>query len=123
MPTFYAFHAWKLYSFLQYAFYNVYILLVGYAFLLFLEEISVQRLIESCIEQDQKLYLCVSSPTIKDKPVSYSSKDYAHMFVYNPYNNQWCAKIRLIKTNISNLSLSCLLRFKSVPGAYLMQTL
>ncbi|XP_046851358.1 cytoplasmic polyadenylation element-binding protein 4-like isoform X2 [Xenia sp. Carnegie-2017] len=41
----------------------------GYAFLLFLEEISVQRLIESCIEQDGKLYLCVSSPTIKDKPV------------------------------------------------------
>ena len=44
----------------------------GYAFLLFLEEISVQRLIEACIEQDQKLYLCVSSPTIKDKPVGHA---------------------------------------------------
>lgn len=42
----------------------------GYAFLLFQEEISVQALIDACIEEDGKLYLCVSSPTIKDKPVS-----------------------------------------------------
>uniref|UniRef100_A0A8C6TZT8 Cytoplasmic polyadenylation element binding protein 3 n=1 Tax=Neogobius melanostomus TaxID=47308 RepID=A0A8C6TZT8_9GOBI len=41
----------------------------GYAFLLFQEESSVQALIDSCIEEDHKLYLCVSSPTIKDKPV------------------------------------------------------
>ncbi|XP_033835901.1 cytoplasmic polyadenylation element-binding protein 3 isoform X1 [Periophthalmus magnuspinnatus] len=41
----------------------------GYAFLLFQEESSVQALIDSCIEEDNKLYLCVSSPTIKDKPV------------------------------------------------------
>ncbi|CAN2388552.1 negative regulation of cytoplasmic translational elongation [Pristimantis euphronides] len=41
----------------------------GYAFLLFQEESSVQALIEACIEEDSKLYLCVSSPTIKDKPV------------------------------------------------------
>ncbi|XP_041131978.1 cytoplasmic polyadenylation element-binding protein 2-like isoform X3 [Polyodon spathula] len=41
----------------------------GYAFLLFQEESSVQALIEACIEEDGKLYLCVSSPTIKDKPV------------------------------------------------------
>ncbi|KAA0718267.1 Cytoplasmic polyadenylation element-binding protein 3 [Triplophysa tibetana] len=41
----------------------------GYAFLLFQEESSVQALIDSCIEEDGKLYLCVSSPTIKDKPV------------------------------------------------------
>ncbi|XP_057696204.1 cytoplasmic polyadenylation element-binding protein 2 isoform X2 [Corythoichthys intestinalis] len=41
----------------------------GYAFLLFQEETSVQALIEACIEEDGKLYLCVSSPTIKDKPV------------------------------------------------------
>ncbi|XP_076142113.1 cytoplasmic polyadenylation element-binding protein 2 [Alosa pseudoharengus] len=41
----------------------------GYAFLLFQEESSVQALIDACIEEDQKLYLCVSSPTIKDKPV------------------------------------------------------
>lgn len=42
----------------------------GYAFLLFQDEISVQSLIEACIQEDDKLYLCVSSPTIKDKPVS-----------------------------------------------------
>ncbi|XP_051515755.1 cytoplasmic polyadenylation element-binding protein 2-like isoform X2 [Myxocyprinus asiaticus] len=41
----------------------------GYAFLLFQEETSVQALIEACLEEDGKLYLCVSSPTIKDKPV------------------------------------------------------
>lgn len=33
------------------------------------DESSVQQLIESCITDDDKLYLCVSSPTIKDKPV------------------------------------------------------
>lgn len=43
--------------------------LSGYAFLLFQEESSVQALIDACIEEDGKLYLCVSSPTIKDKPV------------------------------------------------------
>lgn len=42
----------------------------GYAFLLFQEETSVQALIDACMEEDGKLYLCVSSPTIKDKPVS-----------------------------------------------------
>uniref|UniRef100_UPI003590087F cytoplasmic polyadenylation element-binding protein 2-like isoform X2 n=1 Tax=Myxine glutinosa TaxID=7769 RepID=UPI003590087F len=41
----------------------------GYAFLLFQEENSVQALIDACIKEDDKLYLCVSSPTIKDKPV------------------------------------------------------
>ncbi|XP_069754962.1 cytoplasmic polyadenylation element-binding protein 4b isoform X2 [Narcine bancroftii] len=41
----------------------------GYAFLLFQEEGSVQALIDACIEEEGKLYLCVSSPTIKDKPV------------------------------------------------------
>lgn len=41
----------------------------GYAFLLFHEESSVQALIDACIQEDDKLYLCVSSPTIKDKPV------------------------------------------------------
>lgn len=44
--------------------------LEGYAFLLFQDESSVQALIDACIEEDGKLYLCVSSPTIKDKPVS-----------------------------------------------------
>lgn len=42
----------------------------GYAFLLFQDESSVQALIDACIQEDGKLYLCVSSPTIKDKPVS-----------------------------------------------------
>ncbi|KAM4819617.1 cytoplasmic polyadenylation element-binding protein 4 isoform 1-T1 [Thomomys bottae] len=41
----------------------------GYAFLLFQDESSVQALIDACIEEEDKLYLCVSSPTIKDKPV------------------------------------------------------
>jgi len=41
----------------------------GYAFLLFQDESSVQQLIDTCIQDDDKLYLCVSSPTIKDKPV------------------------------------------------------
>ncbi|KAL0616162.1 Cytoplasmic polyadenylation element-binding protein 3 [Plecturocebus cupreus] len=42
--------------------------IIGYAFLLFQEESSVQALIDACLEEDGKLYLCVSSPTIKDKP-------------------------------------------------------
>lgn len=46
--------------------------LSGYAFLLFQDEASVQALIDACIQEDDKLYLCVSSPTIKDKPVSAS---------------------------------------------------
>ena len=29
----------------------------------------MQALIDACIQDDDKLYLCVSSPTIKDKPV------------------------------------------------------
>ncbi|RLU22408.1 hypothetical protein DMN91_004686 [Ooceraea biroi] len=41
----------------------------GYAFLLFQDEGSVQQLIDACIQDEDKLYLCVSSPTIKDKPV------------------------------------------------------
>ncbi|XP_049884247.1 translational regulator orb2 isoform X3 [Pectinophora gossypiella] len=41
----------------------------GYAFLLFQDEGSVAALMEACITDDDKLYLCVSSPTIRDKPV------------------------------------------------------
>lgn len=37
--------------------------------IIFQDESSVQQLIEACIPDDEKLYLCVSSPTIKDKPV------------------------------------------------------
>ena len=29
----------------------------------------MQQLIDACIQDEDKLYLCVSSPTIKDKPV------------------------------------------------------
>ena len=32
-------------------------------------EESVQSLIDACIQDDDKLYLCVSSPTIKEKTV------------------------------------------------------
>ena len=45
-------------------------LFAGYCFLLFQDEMSVQALIEACIVDDDKLYWCVSSPTMKDKPVS-----------------------------------------------------
>lgn len=38
-------------------------------FVYFQDESSVQQLIEACITDEEKLYLCVSSPTIKDKPV------------------------------------------------------
>ncbi|KAK3095783.1 hypothetical protein FSP39_019015 [Pinctada imbricata] len=41
----------------------------GYCFLLFQDEMSVQTLIDHCIMDDDKLYWCVSSPTMKDKPV------------------------------------------------------
>ncbi|KAF6037573.1 cpb-2 [Bugula neritina] len=41
----------------------------GYCFLLFQDEMSVQNLIESCLSEDSKIYWCVTSPTMKDKPV------------------------------------------------------
>lgn len=41
----------------------------GYAFLLYDEEASVRRLIDVCVKDGDKLYICVSSPTVKDKPV------------------------------------------------------
>uniref|UniRef100_A0A336K6G4 CSON013238 protein n=1 Tax=Culicoides sonorensis TaxID=179676 RepID=A0A336K6G4_CULSO len=41
----------------------------GYAFLLFQDESSVQHLIDNCMVEEDKLYICVSSPTIKNKPV------------------------------------------------------
>ncbi|KAH3802916.1 hypothetical protein DPMN_156613 [Dreissena polymorpha] len=43
--------------------------ILGYSFLLFQDEVSVQSLIEACIVDDDKLYWCVSSPTMKNKPV------------------------------------------------------
>jgi len=42
----------------------------GYCFLLFQDELSVQALVEACTVDENKLYWCVSSPTMKDKPVS-----------------------------------------------------
>ena len=41
----------------------------GYAFLIFQEERSVQDLIDQCVLDDGKLYMVVSSPSMKDKPV------------------------------------------------------
>ncbi|KAL8596905.1 Cytoplasmic polyadenylation element-binding protein 4 [Nucella lapillus] len=41
----------------------------GYCFLIFQDELSVQNLIDLCLVDDDKLYWCVSSPTMKDKPV------------------------------------------------------
>lgn len=44
-------------------------LLLWETFNRFQDENSVQSLIDACITDEDKLYLCVSSPTIKDKPV------------------------------------------------------
>ncbi|CAF0742692.1 unnamed protein product [Didymodactylos carnosus] len=41
----------------------------GYAFLIFTCERSVQELIDECVMDDGKLYMCVSSPSMKDKAV------------------------------------------------------
>ncbi|CAD6196962.1 unnamed protein product [Caenorhabditis auriculariae] len=41
----------------------------GYVFLVFDQEESVQRLVSHCVEQDNRYYLFVSSPTMSDKPV------------------------------------------------------
>ncbi|KAK7811467.1 hypothetical protein U0070_008668, partial [Myodes glareolus] len=46
------------------------------------EESSVQALIDACLEEDGKLYLCVSSPTIKDKPLHLVVP--LHWFVHIP---------------------------------------
>jgi len=45
------------------------VVLAGYCFLLFQDELSVQALVEACSVDESKLYWCVSSPTMKDKPV------------------------------------------------------
>ena len=64
----------------------------GYAFLLFQDESSVQALIDACIQEDDKLYLCVSSPTIKDKPVFdclYGSIAYSNCLVLQVQIRPW----------------------------------
>lgn len=43
--------------------------MIGYCFLLFQDELSVQALTEACIVEDSKMYWCVTSPTMKDKLV------------------------------------------------------
>lgn len=40
----------------------------GYCFLLFQDEMSVQRLMEACMEEEGKFYWCISSTSTKDKP-------------------------------------------------------
>lgn len=41
----------------------------GYAFLIFDKESSVQDLMNYCAIDKDKFYICISSPSIKDKPV------------------------------------------------------
>ena len=43
----------------------------GYAFLLFREEVSVHRLVKSCLTEEGKLYMFVSSLTQNNKKVSH----------------------------------------------------
>ena len=62
----------KGYAFLLFQVWTHYLRVVTQPFipiLFFQDESSVQSLIDACIQDDDKLYLCVSSPTIKDKPV------------------------------------------------------
>ena len=71
------------------------ILPIGYAFLLFQDERSVQALIEACIKEEDKLYLCVSSPTIKDKPVSFLSCALTYVCVFVRGKNYYHPVTRL----------------------------
>ena len=48
---------------------NCFLLFLGYAFLLFQDESSVQTLMEASVQEGDKTYFYVSSPTNKDKPV------------------------------------------------------
>ncbi|KAL3984544.1 RNA recognition motif family protein [Acanthocheilonema viteae] len=43
--------------------------MTGYVFLVFEDERSVQLLVNRCHKEDEKYYLFVSSPTMRDKPV------------------------------------------------------
>ena len=42
---------------------------VGYAFILFRDELSVHRLVKTCLSEDGKLYMFVSSVTQTNKKV------------------------------------------------------
>lgn len=43
----------------------------GYAFLIFEKESSVQDLINYCVVDKDKYYICISSPSSKDKAVKF----------------------------------------------------
>lgn len=45
--------------------------MTGYVFLVFEDERSVQLLVSRCHKEDEKYYLFVSSPTMRDKPVRF----------------------------------------------------
>lgn len=82
-------------------------LLSGYAFLLFQDESSVQALIDACIEEDGKLYLCVSSPTIKDKPVSVVQPASTSKYpLYLKPTNRWPIYKQKQKKAVAALSFS-----------------
>lgn len=48
---------------------TVFVVTTGYAFLLFRDEISVHRLVKSCLSEEGKLYMYVSSLTQSNKKV------------------------------------------------------
>jgi len=63
-------HSWPVLLHVLHILMVTFCLFSGYSFLLFQDEVSVQSLIEACIIDEDKLYWCVSSPTMKNKPVS-----------------------------------------------------
>ncbi|CAJ0606534.1 unnamed protein product [Cylicocyclus nassatus] len=59
--------------------------MTGYVFLVFEEERSVQYLVSECHKEDDRYYLFVSSPTMRDKPVQVRPWRLADMdFISNP---------------------------------------
>lgn len=59
--------------------------MTGYVFLVFEEESSVQFLVSECHKEDDRYYLFVSSPTMRDKPVQVRPWRLADMdFISNP---------------------------------------
>lgn len=41
----------------------------GYVFLIYEDEQAVERLVQQCYKEDDRYYLLVSSPTMREKPV------------------------------------------------------
>ncbi|KAE9418401.1 hypothetical protein Angca_009617, partial [Angiostrongylus cantonensis] len=59
--------------------------MTGYVFLVFEQESSVQYLVNECHKEDDRYYLFVSSPTMRDKPVQVRPWRLADMdFIKNP---------------------------------------